>query len=541
LVKNYSMRYILLTIASLILLNLSANAQTFDTLYTKSLGGSATECNGTAQLNNLGMAAASVAIDSNGDVYISCSTASTDGFVNSNAGQDDVWIVKLNSQGDTLWTLVLGGTDSERSYKIKVNPNGGGCYVVGQTNSNNGSFPISYGANDGFIAKVSASGVLLWARQYGGSNLDVLYDLDFSSDGTIVAVGDAVSDDGDLAGTGNGLAWVVWVDPTSGDIQDSRTYLGPNASNPDFLESFSTITHLSDNSGFLLGGYTTPNALDFNFDNIFLAKISETGTLNFTKSIGSTARDGVAKILEAENNNFFVLGMIQASGGEVTTYLGGPSDAWLIKCDPIGNKIFDVSYGGTNWEFFTDAVYDAQGNILASAFSRSTNGTLSGQTPFGLVDFWLLKLNLTGEILAQKLIGGSSNDFCLGIDKDSQGNIYCVGRTESNDGAVYGNNGGRDLWVVKFGGVTVNLENQLENSKIAIFPNPATNYLKIEAQEQSNSQYKIFNHLGQLVEQWHSNQITQNIALSNMSNGFYLLQATNYKGIVEQKKFVLQR
>ena len=535
------MKYKLLTLAALLVSSIITTAQTFDTLYTKSLGGSGTECNGTSQLSNLGMAAASVAIDSNGDMYITCSTASNDGFVSSNQGQDDIWVLKLNSLGDTLWTKVLGGTESERSYKIKVNPASGGCYVVGQTGSNNGSFPISNGSSDGFIAKLNSNGSLLWARQYGGSNLDVLYDLDFSSDGSIVAVGEAVSDDGDLSGTGNGLAWVVWVDPTSGDIQDSRTYLGPNASNPDFLENFSTITHLSDNSGFLLGGYTTPDGLDFNLDNIFLAKISETGTLNFTKSIGSTARDGVAKILEAENNTFFVLGMIQAGGGDVSTYLGGPADAWLVKCDALGNKIFDVSYGGTNWEFFTDAVYDAQGNILASAFSRSTNGNLSGQTPSGLTDFWLLKLNQTGEVLAQKLIGGTSNDFCLGIDKDAQGDIVCVGRTESNDGAVYGNNGGRDLWVVKFGGVTVNLENQLENSKIAIFPNPATNYLKIEAQEQSNSQYKIFNHLGQLVEQWQSNQITQNIELSNLSNGFYLLQATNNKGTVEQKKFVIQR
>jgi len=74
-----------------------------------------------------------------------------------------------------------------------------------------------------------------------------------------------------------------------------------------------------------------------------------------------------------------------------------------------------------------------------------------------------------------------------------------------------------------------------------IFPNPASNYLQIEAQDQSNSQYKIFNYLGQLVEQWQSNRIIQNLELSNLSNGFYLLQATNNKGIVEQKKFVIQR
>jgi hypothetical protein len=80
-----------------------------------------------------------------------------------------------------------------------------------------------------------------------------------------------------------------------------------------------------------------------------------------------------------------------------------------------------------------------------------------------------------------------------------------------------------------------------ENGGLALFPNPATYYLQTEVQEQGTTQYKITNYYGQVVQFWQSNQITQNIELSNLNNGFYLLQATSNAGRVVQKKFVIQR
>jgi len=540
-VPNLFMKKISLVIL-LFAFNVNSKAQIFDTIFTKSIGGSSTECVGTSQLNNIGMAAASVAVDNSGNVYITCSTVSSNGYIASNAGGEDVFVVKLNSAGDTLWTKVLGGTDTERSYKIKYNSLTNSIYVVGQTMSNNGSFPISKGANDGFVAKISSDGNLIWVGQYGGSNLDVLYDLEFASDGNIVAVGDAVSDDGDLLDTGNGLAWVVWIDETTGEIQDSRTYLGPNAANPDFLESFSTITRLSDNSGFLLGGYTTPNALDFNFDNIFLAKISETGTLNFTKSIGSSARDGVAKILEAENNNFYVLGMIVGGGGDVTTYSGGNGDAWMVKCDATGNKIFDVSYGGTNWEFFTDATLDLDGNIIASAFSRSTNGTLASQTPNGGTDFWILKIAPDGSVINQKLLGGSENDFLLGLTIQNDF-IYAVGRTESNNAFVYGNNGGRDLWLVKFGDITTSEKSSEITNNILMSPNPSNGTINFYGKDFNSNNYflEVYDINGKNIK---TSSINSNntIDLSFLNSGLYYIKLFNnsHKQITSQK-LVIQK
>jgi hypothetical protein len=78
-------------------------------------------------------------------------------------------------------------------------------------------------------------------------------------------------------------------------------------------------------------------------------------------------------------------------------------------------------------------------------------------------------------------------------------------------------------------------------SGLVVYPNPATDYLQIEVQERSNTQYKITNYFGQVVHIWQSDQIKQNIELNNIRNGFYLLQATSNVGRVVQKKFVIQR
>jgi hypothetical protein len=82
-----------------------------------------------------------------------------------------------------------------------------------------------------------------------------------------------------------------------------------------------------------------------------------------------------------------------------------------------------------------------------------------------------------------------------------------------------------------------------EPSGLVVFPNPASNVLHIEQQEQEQVQYKLINYYGQTVQQWQSAEPKQTLYFNNnhLSDGFYLLQATNSKGIVVQKKFVIQR
>jgi hypothetical protein len=523
---------------SIIMISLASitigKAQLADTAWTKSIGGSATEVAGTALLNNAGAAAASVAIDIDGNYYVASNTSSSNGFVYGNKGSDDIWVIKLNPMGDTLWTKVIGGSDFERVYKIRAISTGG-VVLVGQTLSNNGDFAGNHGINDGFVLKLDANGTIVWKKLYGGSGVDYLFDIAENPAGNFVVCGETGSNDGDLTGTGSGLCWVLYISGTSGTISMSKAFSSTNSSSANYLDNFTCIKRLSDGSGYIVSGFTT---IDFNnpaSDDIFVAKVNFNGVLLWRKNIGSaTGGDGSAAILDAGNGEFYIAGKLGGTGGNAPAYRGGNGDAWLIKCNSNGDILWTKNYGGNNWDFFTDAVIDANYNLYLSGFTRSTDFDLATTTANGLADFWITKIDSSGTILQQKRLGGTSNDFALGIALNQTNNeVIAVGRTESNDGFVHHNNGGRDLWVVKLSETTTTSISDITRlTQLLVYPNPANNILTVQLENNLDKvvNLSIVDVLGNLVYSISTIAVnnTININTSLLSNGIYLL---NVKGI----------
>jgi len=81
--------------------------------------------------------------------------------------------------------------------------------------------------------------------------------------------------------------------------------------------------------------------------------------------------------------------------------------------------------------------------------TNSANGDVSGN--HGSRDFWIVKLDASGNIMWQKCLGGSGSEFNQAIDVISDGGYVIAGQTNSNDGDVSGNHGNYDYWVVKTG------------------------------------------------------------------------------------------
>ena len=153
----------LCVILALLFISSFATAQFDQTDWAKCFGGTATEAAGTAVLNSIGACSGSAAHAGAGEYYIITSSNSADGTIYGNKGSDDIWLAKLNTSGDTLWSKVIGGSNAERAYKVRA-LSGGGCVLVGQTLSNNGDFTGNQGLNDGFIAKISADGAFVWKK-----------------------------------------------------------------------------------------------------------------------------------------------------------------------------------------------------------------------------------------------------------------------------------------------------------------------------------------------------------------------------------------
>jgi hypothetical protein len=530
-----------------ILLSVSSTslfAQSLDTIWTKCIGGTLQEVTGTVQLNNPGMDMVSVCNSNDGGYFVASYGNSSDGYFSSNAGDIDGFLSKLNANGDTLWTRILGGSGFDKLFKVKP-ANGGGCYVVGQTYSNNGYFTLNQGLGDGFISKYTETGALVWKRTYGGSSSDALYDVVESQAGNVVAVGESISSDGDLVGTGAGYCWVLTVNGSTGNLIASRIYLGPNGNNPDALENYSLITETANGSGFIVSGFTGPDFNNFNLDNIQVAKISSDGTKLWETEVGSsTGRDGSSSIINAANGNFYLTGWLGGSGGQASSYFGGSADAWLIYFDANGDLIWEKNYGGTNFEFFSGGEIGADNNLYLSGFTRSLDSLLTSTIPSGLWDFWVVKTNnITGDFIDQLRIGGASNDVCLGISPINQNNEFLlVGFTDSNEGFVHGNNGGRDIWVTKIkdNSITTGMANNKEN-RLKLYPNPATEILNIAGFEEADVNYiTIVDALGskQVFNFKYSNDLIS-IDVNSLKSGFYYLIINSKLGTYVRKLSII--
>ncbi len=501
-------------------------AQVPDTSWTRTFGGSDYELFGTfATVSQNYGRFADIAIDINGNIFIATTSKSSDGHVLSNNGEEDIWVFGLSQTGDTLWTRIYGGNSSERVLRVKEATTGG-CYIVGHSRSANGPFSTNHstsGYADGFVIKLDTDGNQQWMKMYGGSSDDFLYDIIETSDGYLLACGEAYSTNGDLTGAGSGMNWALKLNPANGDIVWSKTYLGPDGTSPDWLENVYRLQQMTDGS-VVMTGFSTPDWNDFNLDRVSILKIDLAGNLSWTKKIGAPGSgDYPAAILSADSGNFYILAKLAGTiggGGDANDYYGGGGDFWLVKLNASGNIIFEKNYGGTELDVPYDMIYSQDGNIYLAGMTRSTNNHAS-VNPLGGTDFWLLKVTLNGDTMYSHRFGGTSNDFCSGIAKGGNGyNLYLTGGTDSNDGMVSGFQGQRDLWVVKLDYPAGTNTEKPDNQIAVVYPNPASDYINVEVDGQNCRQIDIYNLNGKLML---SSEYSSNIYVGNLASGSYIL------------------
>jgi hypothetical protein len=494
-------KFLLKAVAVFCLWNSLAFAQAPDSLWSHCFGGAGTEVAGTNSPNNNGNNMASAAFDAiDGTSYLATYSSSASVYGRTNAGSDDILLIHLDQNGDTLWTKLLGGSGIDRVYRIRA-VSTGGIIMAGSSDSNNGTFSGAgnHGSNDGYLMRINSAGQILWVKQYGGSSIDFLYDIAENPAGNFVAAGESASSDGDLSGAGNGLAWVVFVNGQNGTLSNSVAPNGPNSSNPNGLENFTIIKRLADGTGYLLGGFTSPDFSNFNLDDIWVCKMNFAGTVIWNKTYGSNnARDGAGAILDMGNGEFMITGMLGGNGG-YPAYRGGNGDGFVLRCNANGDTLWTKTYGGTDWDFFHDAIMDNDTNIYLAGFSRSNNQQLASQPAFGLADYWVLKVNQNGDTLYTKRMGGSAFDAATGIACSGLADdLLICGRTESNDSWVNGNNGGRDLWAVRLNNISTGISLENKNQTL-LFPNPAADKVYLQFSDLSQKRIQIKDLSGRIL------------------------------------------
>ncbi len=196
---------------------------------------------------------------SDGSFIVAGETQSNNGDISGNKGGFDIWILKINSQGNIQWQKTLGGTEDDWACSIRP-LNDGGFVIGGSSKSNNGDFSGNHGDWDYLILKINSAGILQWQELIGSTGDDEATIVQQTSDGGYIACGYASASNGNVSSNaGKSDIWIVKLNSTSSpsvELYDNELFLFPNPAcqklylniNDSFLDSQSKYQIFNSNS-----------------------------------------------------------------------------------------------------------------------------------------------------------------------------------------------------------------------------------------------------------------------------------------------------
>lgn len=171
--------------------------------------------------------------------------------------------------------------------------------------------------------------------------------------------------------------------------------------------------------------------------------------IQWQKSMGGSSVDIFHAVEQTSDGGYIVSASSFSNNGDLPGNFG-IRDAWIIKLGINGNVEWQKLLGGSQAELFNSIHQTSDGGYILAGGSTSTDGDLTNNHGnHGLEDYWIVKLDSTGNIVWQKSIGGSDRDIAQDILQTSDEGYIIAGTSYSNDGDVLGNHGGPDIWIVK--------------------------------------------------------------------------------------------
>jgi len=178
----------------------------------------------------------------------------------------------------------------------------------------------------------------------------------------------------------------------------------------------------------------------------WIVKLNSTGNIMWQKSYGGSSADYAESIKQTTDGGYIIAGFSESTDGDVTENYGY-ADYWIVKLNSTGNIMWQKSYGGSSRDEAFSIQQTSDGGYIVAGYSESTDGDVTGN--YSEYDYWVVKLNSTGNIMWQKCLGGSGTDWAFSIQKTADSGYIVAGRSHSTDGDVTGHHGDADFWVVK--------------------------------------------------------------------------------------------
>lgn len=368
-----------------------------------------------------------IKLDNSGNIYIvgyfNGTTDFDPGPANFNltavGGSKDIFILKLNSNGDFVWVKQLGenGMDNARSFMIDSNNNliisGWFTGYVDFNPDSTTNYLLSNGGEDIFIMKMNENGEFQWVKKIGSGGNDNIMDLTLDIYNNIII-------------TGN-FEYNMDFDPGSGVFMMAPVGL----------------------------------------EDIYILKLDSVGNFIWSRQMGGTGTDGGFSVTTDSLLNIYSCGVFENSvdfnpgTGILQLFSNGQEDIYIQKLTTNGNLVWAKSIGGSQGDYVgtitcvnSNAVL-VTGNFLGNV-DFDPNSPTSYMTATGANDAFILNISTDGNFLGKEKIGSVNLEFGVSIGKNNNGDVYVSGMFSNNitlntqpGFSTISSNGNTDIFITK--------------------------------------------------------------------------------------------
>ncbi len=322
------------------------------------------------------------------------------------AGGDDIYLLRMDANGDTLWTRTYGDTQDDYGWTARKTTDNG-YIVMGYV------WSFGAGGSDIYLIKTDANGDTLWTRTYGGPGDDNCHSVQQTTDGGYIIAGTTWS-----FGAGGSDVYLIKTD-ANGDTLWTGTYGGS-------ANDYGHSVYQTANGCYIISGATW--SFGAGGSDVYLLKTDANGDTLWTETYGGTGDEFSCLVQQTADNGYIITGATWSFGA-------GGCDVYLLKTDANGDTLWTRTYGGMN---------DDYGWSLQQTIDNSY--IIAGETwSFGVgeCDVYLLKINANGDTLWTRTYGGTDADRGWSVQQTMDNGYIIVGETWSFD------IGAGDVWLIK--------------------------------------------------------------------------------------------
>jgi hypothetical protein len=357
-----------------------------------------------------------------------------------------------NFKGELQWVKSFGGSGIESARAI-VKTSDGGYAILGYTSSIDDDISSkAQEENDYWLLKFDTDGNLQWNKTYGGSKDDIGQSLAQTSDGGYVLTGYSMSDDGDASkNQGFHDNWILKLD-YQGKLEWESSYgFSGHDHSYDILQTNDGgffFTGFLDISSARTDGNTEKGSglTSHGVGEFWGTKIDGKGSLQWRGYFGGTNNDRAHAVVQADDGGFVMAGFSESNDFDISD-TNGSYDFWMVKVDVFGNLVWEHSLGGSGIEVSYDITKTDDGGyvVVGNTFSKDGDIFLN----HGESDMWMIKIDGEGAMEWEQTYGGSQFDLAQAVVQSKDGGFLITGNSKSDDQDSTTNNGENDIWVVK--------------------------------------------------------------------------------------------